>query len=80
MGAGNMVLFFAGAILGGVSLQGGVGSIIGILGGILLLQITSNIITLSRINPFLIQVVHGSILLIAILIQSLRTKLMKFTI
>jgi simple sugar transport system permease protein/ribose transport system permease protein len=80
MGAGNMVLFFAGAILGGVSLQGGVGSIIGILGGIFLLQITSNIITLSRINPFLIQVVHGSILLIAILMQSFRTKLIKFTI
>jgi len=79
MGAGNMVLFFAGAILGGVSLQGGIGSIIGVLGGIFLLQITSNIITLSRINPYLIQVVHGCILLIAILMQSFRTKLIEFT-
>jgi simple sugar transport system permease protein/ribose transport system permease protein len=72
MGEGNMVIMFAGAILGGVSLSGGVGSISGILGGIVLLQIISNIIILLRFDPFLIKSVHGSILLIALLLQALR--------
>jgi ribose/xylose/arabinose/galactoside ABC-type transport system permease subunit len=75
MGSGSMVLMFAGAVLGGISLSGGVGSIIGILGGVLLLQIVSNLITLSKVNPFLVQVVYGSILLLALLLQSLRSKI-----
>lgn len=78
MGTGNMVLMFAGAILGGVALRGGVGSIIGVLGGIFLLQIVSNLITLAKVNPFLIQVVYGSILLLALILQSLRSKLRQF--
>lgn len=78
MGEGNMVLMFAGAVLGGVSLQGGVGSITGILGGVVLLQILSNIITLANINPFLVKTVYGSILLIALILQSLRSKLNRF--
>jgi len=78
MGSGNMILMFAGAVLGGLSLSGGVGSIFGILGGILLLQIISNLVTLAKINPFLIQVVYGSVLLFALLLQALRSKLTKY--
>jgi len=78
MGAGNMVLMFAGSILGGISLSGGVGSINGILGGIFLLQIVSNLITLAKVNPFLIQAAYGLILLLALLLQSLRSKLIRF--
>lgn len=72
MGEGNMVIMFAGAILGGVSLSGGVGTISGILGGIILLQVISNLIILLRIDPFLIKSVHGSILLVALILQALR--------
>ncbi len=78
MGQGTMVLMFAGAVLGGISLKGGIGSISGVLGGILLLQIISNLITLAKINPFLIQVMYGSVLLVALLLQSLRVKLRQF--
>lgn len=75
MGEGHMILQFAGAVLGGASLAGGSGSVMGAVSGILILQTISNILTMSRINPYLIKVAYGFILLVAVLLQSLRTKL-----
>lgn len=66
---GNGMIFtvFAAAVIGRISLNGGRGSMLGALCGVLLLGIVSNILTLSRIEPFWISAAYGAIILLALL-------------
>lgn len=76
IGAGDDIfLSFAGAIIGGVSLRGGEGSIIGALGGVLLLGIIDTGTTMTSVAPALRGVINGLILLLAILINKSRVDL-----
>lgn len=52
--------------VGGISLYGGRGSIIGTLGGVLLLTLLSNFFNLMQINIFYQQLLLGAIILIAV--------------
>jgi ribose/xylose/arabinose/galactoside ABC-type transport system permease subunit len=72
---GAIFLAFAGAIMGGVSLQGGRGSIIGALGGLILMGIIDAGCTMTAMEPALRGVLNGFILLIAILINRARGSL-----
>ena len=72
---GAIFLAFAGAIMGGVSLQGGRGSISGALGGVILMGIIDAGCTMTAIEPALRGVLNGFILLIAILINRTRESL-----
>ncbi len=74
MGEGNSMQALAAVVLGGVVLTGGKGTIIGALGGALLLQVIENLLTLSGVNPFLQDAVFGFILLAAIVFQGVRTR------
>jgi simple sugar transport system permease protein len=64
---GSNLIFttFAAAVIGGISLDGGKGSLIGALTGVLLLGIVTNILTLSQIASFWIDATFGAIILIA---------------
>ncbi|WP_329091546.1 MULTISPECIES: ABC transporter permease [unclassified Streptosporangium] len=70
-GQGQNMIFsvFAAAVIGGIGLNGGKGSILGALTGVLLLGIISNILTLSQISTFWIDAANGAIILGALLIQ-----------
>ncbi|GAB3977120.1 ABC transporter permease [Actinoallomurus acanthiterrae] len=70
-GQGQNMIFsvFAAAVIGGISLNGGKGSIFGALTGVLLLGIISNILTLSQISTFWIDAANGAIILGALLVQ-----------
>jgi len=72
---GAIFLAFAGAIIGGVSLKGGRGSIIGALGGVILMGIIEAGCTMTAMDPALRGVLNGFILLIAILINRTRGNL-----
>jgi simple sugar transport system permease protein len=62
----NMIFTtFAAAVIGGISLNGGKGSLFGALLGVLLLGIVTNILTLSQIASFWIDATFGAIILIA---------------
>ena len=62
----NMIFTtFAAAVIGGISLNGGKGSLGGALLGVLLLGIVTNILTLSQIASFWIDATFGAIILIA---------------
>lgn len=62
----NMIFTtFAAAVIGGISLNGGKGSLLGALMGVLLLGIVTNILTLSQIASFWIDATFGAIILIA---------------
>jgi ribose/xylose/arabinose/galactoside ABC-type transport system permease subunit len=71
----DIFLAFAGAIIGGVSLRGGEGSLLGALGGILLIGIINAGTTMTSMDPALRGVLDGAILLVAILINKSRVRL-----
>lgn len=61
----------AAAIVGGVSISGGVGTVPGVLLGALLLGIIQNSLTLIRISPFWQLAVQGLLILIAVVTDNL---------
>lgn len=67
----------AGVIIGGTSLAGGEGSIIGTLLGVLFIGLLGNGMVLLGINPFAQEVVRGLIILFAVLISALQKPVRK---
>ena len=67
-GQGSNLIFgvFAAAVIGGVSLDGGRGRMVGALTGVILLSLVTNILTLSSISSTWIDAVDGAIILIAL--------------
>jgi simple sugar transport system permease protein len=67
-GQGSDLIFgvFAAAVIGGISLDGGRGRIIGALTGVILLSLVTNILTLSNLSSAWIDAVDGAIILIAL--------------
>ncbi len=74
-GGDDIFLAFAGAIIGGISLRGGEGTMSGALGGVLLLGIIDTGTAMTLINPAVRGFLDGLILLLAILINKYRVEL-----
>jgi simple sugar transport system permease protein len=62
-GAGMIFTVFAAAVIGGISLDGGKGSMFGALTGVLLLGVVQNLLTLAQVPSFWIQAIYGAIIL-----------------
>jgi simple sugar transport system permease protein len=69
-GQGQNMIFtvFAAAVIGGIGLNGGRGTMFGALTGVLLLGTISNILTLSQIPTFWINAAFGAIILAALVL------------
>jgi simple sugar transport system permease protein len=66
----NMIFYvFAAAVIGGISLNGGKGRLLGALTGVLLLGILQNALTLAEIPAFWIDAVYGAIILVALILS-----------
>lgn len=67
---GNGLIFtvFAAAVIGGISLDGGKGSMFGALTGVLLLGVVQNVLTLAQVPSFWIQAIYGAIILGSLMI------------
>jgi simple sugar transport system permease protein len=65
---GNNLIFsvFAAAVIGGISLDGGRGRMVGALTGVILLALVRNILILSQIQTFWIDAATGFIILVAL--------------
>ena len=74
MGEGMVLLSFAGAILGGASLEGGKGTALGMFGGAILLGMFSNSLNLLGVNVKLVYASEGTLILMAIVLDRLRVK------
>ncbi|MFT3982399.1 MAG: ABC transporter permease [Lachnospiraceae bacterium] len=74
-GAGTELTVMAAVIIGGTSLFGGSGSVIGSILGCLLLAVISNGLVLIRIDSFWQNLIFGIILLISVAIDKYRQKL-----
>lgn len=66
---------FAAAIIGGISLFGGRGKLLGALGGVLLLSLIETSLNVAGFDPTLIEVVNGIVLLIAILLYNTKANI-----
>jgi ribose/xylose/arabinose/galactoside ABC-type transport system permease subunit len=64
----------AAAVIGGTSLQGGVGKVTGILGGVLLLNFIQVGLQVLGLDSYFVQMATGLIILLAVLIDSLRIR------
>jgi simple sugar transport system permease protein len=68
----NMIFtVFAAAVIGGISLKGGKGTILGALSGVLLLGVVSNLLVLKQVSQYWIDASYGAIILIALAIAKL---------
>ncbi|WP_304454346.1 ABC transporter permease [Nocardiopsis sp. YSL2] len=72
-GADMIFTVFAAAVIGGISLDGGRGTMFGALSGVLLLGVVTNLLTLAQVSSFWIQAVQGAIILFALMIARLTT-------
>ncbi len=57
------------AVVGGIAMEGGKGSMIGTLFGILIMGIINNILTIMGMDVYLVNAVKGAIIIIAVLLQ-----------
>ncbi|MEQ1941576.1 ABC transporter permease [Mesorhizobium sp. VNQ89] len=74
LGEGDILMVFAGTILGGTSLNGGIGRLSGVFGAVIVIAIIENLMNLTGIEPSIRQMVFGSVLLIAIYLASLQDR------
>lgn len=65
-------------VLGGVSLAGGRAAMLGVIVGVMIMGIAENVMNLLNIQAFYQYVVRGLILLIAVLLDNLRTSMIAF--
>ena len=72
VGDGMVLLALAGAVLGGVSVDGGKGTVIGMLGGAILLGMFSNALNMIGINVQLLYALKGGLILLAIIIDRMK--------
>lgn len=70
----------AAAVIGGVSIFGGIGTLPGVLLGSLVLGIINNAVNLVGISPFWKQVLYGVVILLAVISDSLISKRLQRTI
>jgi simple sugar transport system permease protein len=68
-GSGAIFTVFAAAVIGGVSLSGGKGTVFGALTGILLLFMIQNVLTLAGVPAQWIGALNGAIILIALVVS-----------
>ncbi len=74
LGEGMIFNVFAAAVIGGVSLQGGRGSVIGALGGVLLLASINAGLNLMRVSVFWVQAIQGIVILVAMFIDAQKVR------
>lgn len=75
LGSGIVFEVMAAAVMGGVSLQGGRGRLLGAFGGVLFLGCVTSILTWMRVDAYAVQTVRGCIILFALLMDAVQVNL-----
>jgi ribose/xylose/arabinose/galactoside ABC-type transport system permease subunit len=68
-GGSDLLPAIAGVIIGGTSLRGGVGSLVGTLGGVLVVETINDGLTLLNVSQFWQQVAVGVIIMLAVVVD-----------
>lgn len=64
-------------LIGGTSLDGGIGGVLGTVFGVLILAVLSNILNLVNVSPFVQMVLQGVIIVIAVVMSEMRYRVKK---
>jgi simple sugar transport system permease protein len=75
-GAGMTFPVQAASVIGGISMAGGRGNMIGALGGLMLWSILDNGLSILKVSPFWIETSRGLILLFAVFLDAIKVKRM----
>ena len=75
LGSGMLFEAFAAVVIGGVSLQGGVGRLTGVFAGVLLLSAIDTAINVMGLPPQYTQVIRGLLVLFAVLLDSFKLQI-----
>ena len=69
-GYGEGIIFpvFAAAVIGGVSLKGGRGNMVGAASGVILLGLVQNILDLANVSNYWIEAINGAVILFALVL------------
>jgi len=73
-GQGIIFSAFAAAVIGGVSLGGGRGTIVGVVSGVLLIGVINNLLTLAQVPSFYVQASTGAVIVIAAILTTLANR------
>jgi ribose transport system permease protein len=73
-GAGLELRAIGAVVIGGVPITGGRGGVVGTFFGVLLLGVISNMLNLMRVDPFLQDIAFGALIVLAIGVSWLRTR------
>lgn len=79
LGAPFLLDIVGGAVIGGSSLAGGKGKVIWTFFGVLFLSLLGNALSLLNVPFFWIEIVKGSVILVAALIDVTRTRILQYT-
>jgi len=74
IGVGMLFEAFAAVVIGGVSLQGGVGNLTGVFAGAILLSAISTAISILGMPPFYMNIIRGGFIIFAVLIDAIITR------
>ncbi len=74
LGVGLTLDVMAAAVIGGVSLKGGEGSMWGAFAGVLFLAMINNALNLIDVNPYWVDAVRGLIILVALIIDAQKSR------
>lgn len=75
LGTGMLFNAFAAVVIGGISLKGGVGSLPGVYAGVLLLSAINTAINLMGLQAQYTQVIHGLLVLAAVLLDTFKLRI-----
>lgn len=70
VGTGFEMEVIAAVVLGGTSLFGGIGTMLGSVFGVFLIGVIDNGLTLMNVSPYIIQIIQGSVLLLAVIVNT----------
>jgi ribose/xylose/arabinose/galactoside ABC-type transport system permease subunit len=73
-GQGIIFSAFAAAVIGGVSLGGGRGTIIGVISGVLLIGVINNLLTLAQVPSFYVQASTGAVIIVAAILTTVASR------
>jgi ribose transport system permease protein len=75
LGVGMLFQAFAAVVIGGVSLQGGVGTLSGVYAGVLLLSSINTAINLMGMPAHFTQIIHGGLVLLAMVLDTVKNQI-----